>query len=140
MSAERLLSSCSKVRSVGPGEWIACCPAHEDKSPSLTVKELEDGTILAHCFAGCSIEEITLAAGMHIGELFPDRPKQQEHREPLKRAFNAHAVLDAIAAELQVAYVICGDVYKKKEISRDSHARLGLCMQRLHEAKRLANG
>jgi hypothetical protein len=30
------------------------CPAHEDRTPSLSVSETRDGRVLVHCFAGCS--------------------------------------------------------------------------------------
>lgn len=33
--------------------FMACCPAHDDKNPSLSLRETE-GKILFHCFAGCS--------------------------------------------------------------------------------------
>lgn len=106
----------------------------------MSVRALDDGTLLVHCFAGCSVEQITLAAGMYIGDLFPEKKKTVEHRPPLKRVFNAHAVLDALASEINVAYLICCAVYAKKEITREDHNRLGLALQRMHEAKRLANG
>lgn len=33
--------------------WMAPCPAHEDKSPSLSIRDTDDGKILVHCHAGC---------------------------------------------------------------------------------------
>src|ERR1700730_15823278 len=33
---------------------MACCPAHDDTRPSLSVSEAPDGKVLGHCFAGCS--------------------------------------------------------------------------------------
>jgi putative DNA primase/helicase len=36
-----------------PSGWIARCPAHEDRNPSLSLKDGEDGRILVHCHAGC---------------------------------------------------------------------------------------
>ena len=138
--AEKLLSACSKVRSTGAGQWIACCPAHADKSPSLTVRELEDGTVLAHCFAGCSIEEVTLAAGLTVGDLFPEKERPLEHRGPLSRPFDAHAVLQALDMELSVAYIIASDLLRDKSISEEAHSRLGVALERVKEARRLANG
>src|SRR5262245_28022373 len=32
-------------------QWSARCPAHADSRPSLSVTELNDGTLLIHCFA-----------------------------------------------------------------------------------------
>lgn len=56
-----------------PGErraW-ACCPAHEDKHPSLDVRELTDKRILIICRAGCSIADIVAAVDMTLSDLFP---------------------------------------------------------------------
>src|SRR5438093_534376 len=36
------------------GGWVACCPAHDDKKPSLSIADGENGTLLVHCHAGCS--------------------------------------------------------------------------------------
>ena len=52
-----------KARSCGNG-YIDECPAHEDRTPSLSISEGEDGKILLHCFAGCGFEEIISAAGL----------------------------------------------------------------------------
>jgi hypothetical protein len=34
--------------------WMALCPAHDDKNPSLSIKDAEDGKVLFFCFAGCA--------------------------------------------------------------------------------------
>ena len=47
------------VRRVGGG-WLARCPAHDDREPSLSVAEGEGHRVLLHCFAGC-----TFAAVVH---------------------------------------------------------------------------
>jgi hypothetical protein len=46
------------------GGWIDSCPAHDDKNPSLSIKETSDGVLLLKCFAGCSFEQIIEAAGL----------------------------------------------------------------------------
>ena len=73
MSVAVLVDRLDKVKDKGRDEFIACCPAHEDKSPSLTIKELPDGRILIHCFAGCSPLEIVNAVGLTMGDLFPEK-------------------------------------------------------------------
>jgi putative DNA primase/helicase len=52
--------------------WVACCPAHSDREPSLSIGLGDEGHILLKCFAGCSLESIVIAIGMTVGELFPN--------------------------------------------------------------------
>jgi hypothetical protein len=35
------------------GSWMALCPAHKEKTPSLAIRESKDGKPLVHCFGGC---------------------------------------------------------------------------------------
>jgi hypothetical protein len=37
--------------------FMACCPGHEDRHPSLSIRQLSDGFVLLHCFAGCSTRD-----------------------------------------------------------------------------------
>ena len=53
-------------------QFMAHCPAHDDRSPSLSVKAADDGRALLHCFAGCLIEDVVAALGMCLHDLFPD--------------------------------------------------------------------
>jgi hypothetical protein len=69
---ERVLEGLRGVRENGSG-WMALCPAHVDQEPSLSVKEGDDGRALVHCFAGCSVEEITAALGLRPKDLFERR-------------------------------------------------------------------
>jgi hypothetical protein len=70
-AADRLLARLEKVRSVGAGKWKACCPAHEDRDPSLAIREADDGRLLIYCFAGCSAAEVLAAVGLSLGDLYP---------------------------------------------------------------------
>ena len=54
----------------------ARCPAHDDSRNSLSVGEDEDGTVLLHCFVGCSAEQITTAIGLSLADLYPPNRKQ----------------------------------------------------------------
>lgn len=75
MKLQQLLSSLHGVRKTGPHSWIARCCAHEDKSPSLTIKATPE-TILLHCFAGCDTESILGAIGMSFDDLYPDHGRE----------------------------------------------------------------
>lgn len=57
------------------GQYIAHCPAHQDKKSSLSVSVGADGKILVKCFAGCSTESIVSAMGLKMKDLFMDEPK-----------------------------------------------------------------
>ena len=55
----------------GPGNWEACCPAHEDNDPSLSIGEGTDGRVLVHCFVGCKFDEIVRELGLEQTDLAP---------------------------------------------------------------------
>jgi hypothetical protein len=52
--------------------WIAKCPAHDDRTPSLSINEGRDGRMLLKCFAGCTFDQIVSAAGLTTEDLFPE--------------------------------------------------------------------
>lgn len=54
-----------KVQKYGDG-FIAQCPAHDDGRPSLKI-DSDGDKLLAHCFAGCTFQEIVDAAGIKGG-------------------------------------------------------------------------
>jgi hypothetical protein len=70
MTLEAVLSKLCKVRREGVG-WKALCPAHEDKNPSLSVRQV-DGKTLIHCHAGCSAKAILAALAIEARDLFED--------------------------------------------------------------------
>jgi hypothetical protein len=98
MSAAVLLERLEKVRQRAPGQWSACCPAHEDRSPSLSVKELVDGRVLVRCFADCDVESVLSSVGLGFEALFP---KSETYGAPLsKRRLIAPAqALEAVRDE-----------------------------------------
>jgi hypothetical protein len=74
---DRVLSGLRGVRAKSGGGWLACCPAHDDTDPSLSIDLTEDGAILVKCFAGCAqrhlIERVSAAAGLEPWAFFPPR-------------------------------------------------------------------
>jgi hypothetical protein len=101
-----ILPLLTKVRSRQPGQWSACCPAHEDRGPSLSVRQKPDGSILVHCFGGCGPEAVVAALGLQLGDLFPPRERSghEPKRQPrLLSAGQALALLDEEALLIAVA-------------------------------------
>jgi hypothetical protein len=68
MKTTEILSRLKGVRHSRRG-WIALCPAHEDRSPSLSIRE-GNGKALLHCFAGCTVEAICVALEIKTSDLF----------------------------------------------------------------------
>jgi hypothetical protein len=58
-------------------EWKAKCPAHDDHTPSLSITEGRNGCILIKCRAGCTLDEILAAVGLHSRDLFRAAPTPQ---------------------------------------------------------------
>lgn len=69
--ADTLLSKLQRVYSHRQGSWSACCPAHEDDSPSLSIRETSDGTLLLYCHSGCDVHSIVVSVGLELSDLFP---------------------------------------------------------------------
>ena len=69
---------CSKLKKVKQTSngIEALCPAHEDKSPSLTASYTKE-KILFKCQAGCSFESVVSALGMKESQFFAQEEKTQ---------------------------------------------------------------
>jgi archaellum biogenesis ATPase FlaH len=64
-----ILKRLRDVRESGDG-WTACCPAHDDRKPSLVVSLGDEGRALLHCHAGCDLEDILDKLGLQPRDLF----------------------------------------------------------------------
>jgi hypothetical protein len=52
------MSAAGIVKALGGRNGLACCPAHNDRSPSLSVVDGVNGRLLVHCHAGCGQREV----------------------------------------------------------------------------------
>ena len=68
---EKILDRLDKPKPVGKF-YMARCPSHDDKNPSLKIMETSDGKILIRCFAGCATHDILDSIGLTFNDLFPD--------------------------------------------------------------------
>jgi hypothetical protein len=100
MSVDVLLAKLDGVRRTGDGRWIARCPAHESKSQrSLSIREVEDGRVLVHDFAGCSIEEVLGAIGLQLSDLFPAKAGGGDFAKRERRPWTINQGLDVLDYE-----------------------------------------
>ena len=137
MTIENFLSRLEGVRQTQPDRWIARCPAHDDKSPSLSIREIDDGRVLIHCFAECDISQIVSAAGLELSDLFPAKPVH--HAMPIRRPFSADDALRCLAFEGTLLVIASRDLADGKPLSEKEHARLLVSAARISEAARLCH-
>jgi len=127
MIVDKILSLLDKVKRKGDNSWIACCPAHDDKNPSLVITEKE-GKVLLHCFSHqCDVSDIVHAVGLELSDLFPEQMKIEKSKPIKKNRFPAEAILDALAeefviAELGLAAIADGGTLNKKAQTRMKQA------------------
>lgn len=77
------------------GEGYSCrCPAHEDRSPSLSIGQGDDGRVLLTCHAGCRLDAVLAAMALEPCDLFsvatshsPPRPAPRRAASKPKQTF-----------------------------------------------------
>jgi len=134
MSAATLLDRLQGVRQTGPGRWLAKCPNHEDRSPSLSVRELDDGTVLIKDFGGCGAADVVAAVGLGLSDLFPERPTDHRRRPPHSRIPAADALV-AIDHEAHVVAIIGADILAHRELDQPTWERLALAVRRIGDTR-----
>ncbi len=130
MSVDSLLSRLEGVKRTAPDRWIAKCPSHKDRRASLSVRALDNGRVLVHCFAGCPVDLVVGAAGLQLQDLFPPRAPQQQYSRGEPRPFRAREAIFALQAELRVAWVLLGDLAEGKEMGAADRKRAGVARDR----------
>ena len=81
MDIEKIISKLEYCKQVAPEKWLARCPSHNDKSPSLSIRDNGD-RILINCFAGCGALDVLNAIGCDWADVMPkdDNYSQQVRR------------------------------------------------------------
>jgi hypothetical protein len=138
LNALEFLSRLQKVRQTSPGEWVACCPAHDDKTPSLAVKEADDTRILVYCYAGCSFEEVCDAAGVKPEDLFPDTDRWKGRAaialSPIP--FNPRTMLYAMQFNAMVLAILAADIAAGKTLTDEDKETAFRISEELEEVTR----
>ncbi len=132
MSATPVLDRLDKVKQTGPDRWVACCPAHDDKSPSLAVRELDDGRILIHDFGGCATTDVLAALGLELKDLYSEHLTTASL--PGQRPNHWHAsreALHALRQETLVVAIAAENVAGGITLSDDDRDRLILAASRI---------
>ena len=132
---DRLLAHLEGVKQTGPDRWIARCPAHEDRRPSLSIRELPDSTLLVKCWAGCGAADVVAAVGLSLADLFPCNPKNSPPLRPRER-WDRGDVWQLLAHEAGIAAIAAADAAAGRPTTPEDAERVGLAADRLSDAVR----
>lgn len=133
-----ILSRLRKVRKTGSSQFIACCPSHDDRNPSLSIRDVGDGRILLNCLAGCETELVLSNIGLTFEDVMP--PKAIEHRlAPIKPRVYSTDALKLIQFEARIIMLGAYELKNNKPLDHDDLKRLELAMERINTALEMAN-
>lgn len=133
MDVNELLLRLDAVRGRN-GSWMARCPAHQDRSPSLSVKDGGNGLILMHCFGGCGTDAVLGALGLAMTDLFPERLGDFSPRR------GAFSPLDALRALTFESSVVAIETARLAEGQPVDASRIALAAGRIAEALEFVHG
>lgn len=112
------------------------CPAHDDRTASLSIKIAEDGRVLLHCFAGCDIQSILNSVGLTLDDIVPERI---DLLKPIGKAFNPYAILKTMKDEALFVYMCASHIEKGETLDQSDKDKLIETVQRLKEAYEYAS-
>ena len=75
---DEILGKLEQVKAAKDG-YMACCPAHMDTNPSLSVRKFR-GRIHLKCFAGCAEEDVCMALNITLNDLFQNEVKNRRQK------------------------------------------------------------
>jgi hypothetical protein len=136
MNINDFLSYFEKSYRSGKDEYQCLCPAHQDKTASLSIKNLPDERILIHCFAGCAANDILGAVGLTFDDIVP---KRLGDFKPVSKPFNPYAVLKAISNETLLVALAGLEVANGKTLPQEDKDRLMIAVNRLREAYQICH-
>jgi len=130
---DNLLQYLDKVKRTGAHTWQARCPAHDDRGPSLAIRDTDDGRILLHCYAECDVQDVLAAVGLTFSDLYP--PRALDHRmNPERRPFPAADCLRAVGFEALVVCAAAAALLAGKPFGETDRERLILAASRIQAA------
>jgi hypothetical protein len=139
MPLDAFLARLDRVRKSGNG-WTARCPAHDDRTASLSIADGDDGRVLVHCFAGCAVADIVAAVGLTLADLFPERvrdlsPLARAERRKAARESGWAAALRVLSRESGVVAACAHAIAEGAFIGNDDLSRLATAIDRIEQAR-----
>lgn len=109
-----------KLKRTGAGAWVACCPHHEDRTPSLSIREGSDGRVLLHCHGGCSIDSVVGSMGLSLTDLFPQGEQSAPRRHRALTHGQALAIIkfETLLVATAASNLAAGHTLKPEDLDR----------------------
>lgn len=133
MRLQPILSRLQKVKRSGDNKYMACCPAHADKTASLTIREESDGRILINCFAGCDTYSILSSIGLDWEDVFPEKSVAHNVKKIDQIIYSTDA-LKIIKHECRIVMLCAYDMRKGKTLTVEENERLDKAYQLINKA------
>lgn len=108
--------------------YAALCPAHQDKSPSLSLSRGKDGRALVHCYAGCETRDVLAAVGLEMRDLFLDNLSNDQRQQYRRNKLEAERRFERLVIEAARN--------KPEEVRDEDIPRLALAQERLDKLDR----
>ncbi|MBL8497324.1 hypothetical protein ABF87_04295 [Nitrosomonas sp. JL21] len=122
------------------GGLLAFCPSHDDrKGRSLAVSTGREGQVLMHCFAGCSIHEITQAIDLNPADLFP-RSDNQNYDPQTRSYFSDWQTLSALRYDALVVLSAARTMLRGEKLAESDVTFLSGAVIRINEAASYSRG
>lgn len=122
------------------GGYVARCPAHDDQNPSLSISEGNDGRVLLHCFAGCTIDKICKACDLNISDLFSKSSEEASRIEYSYKDAQGNILFKKIRLEPGVNGMDKSFFWERLDDKGNSVKNLKGCQKVLYRLPELLNG
>jgi len=135
MSIDTLIFRLDGIRETLDGQFIALCPGHDDRSPSLSIRECDDGRVLLHCFAGCDTENVLAAVGMTFADVMPEGIGNLHTYKAVPFRIPPRDALITLDHESLVVAIIANDFLEHREIDEATWTRLTQAVSRINKTR-----
>src|SRR5262245_12780861 len=79
---KQIITATKATPNKGGNGWKGHCPAHQDKTPSLSISQGLDTRILLNCHRKCDIDSICAALNITKADLYPPQKSSGNSTKP----------------------------------------------------------